>query len=62
MAGPRGRGMPAVMLWPSLGANVKLESLRSGKLEIEIVRDTFAISEALTYYEYTVEAVLAAGA
>jgi PP-loop superfamily ATP-utilizing enzyme len=53
-----GRHMPLVMRWPALGANLTLESVRAGKPQIEFVRDRFAVSEAMTYYEYVVEAIV----
>ena len=58
-----GRGsMLAALRWPMLGANLKWESLRTGKPEIEIVRESFAVSEAMTYYEYTVQTAIEADA
>ncbi len=55
-----GRQFPLVMRWPALGANLKLESVRAGKPEIEFVRERFAVSEAMTYYEYVVETIVGA--
>ncbi len=55
-----GREFPLVMRWPALGANLKLESVRAGKPEIEFVRERFAVSEAMTYYEYVVETIVGA--
>jgi len=57
--GVRGRMMPLAMRWPALGANLKLESLRAGKLEIEFARERFAMSEAMTYYEFLSDTALA---
>jgi hypothetical protein len=57
-----GRTMLAVMRWPTLGANLKPESVRAGRPEIEFVRKRFAVSEAMTYYEYTLETAVAKGA
>jgi hypothetical protein len=57
-----GRKMPAVMRWPQLGANLSLESVQEKKPRIEFIRDRFAVSEAITYYEYTVESAVARGA
>jgi hypothetical protein len=57
----RGRRMPLVMRWPALGANLSLESVRAGNPKIEFVRDKFAMSEALTYYEFTVDTAIAQG-
>ena len=56
-----GRQMPAVMRWPQLGANLTLESVLARKPEIEFVRDHFAVSEAITYYEYTLETAIDQG-
>lgn len=50
-----GRKMPAVMRWPALGANIKLDSVMEKKPQIDFVRERFAVSEAMTYYEYTVD-------
>ena len=50
--------MPAVMRWPNLGANLKLDSVMAKKPEIEFIRDHFAVSEAITYYEYTLESAI----
>jgi hypothetical protein len=58
--GVRGRMMPIAMRWPALGANLKLESLRAGKLEIEFARERFAMSEAMTYYEFLSDTAIAA--
>jgi hypothetical protein len=58
--GVRGRMLPLAMRWPALGANLKLESLRAGKVEIEFVRERFAMSEAMTYYEFLSDTALAA--
>jgi hypothetical protein len=57
-----GRKMFAVMRWPALGANLKLDSIQAKKPEIEFIRDKFAVSEAITYYEYTLESAINAGA
>ena len=53
-----GRKLPAVMRWPNLGANLKLDSVMAKKPEIEFIRDHFAVSEAITYYEYTLESAI----
>ena len=58
--GVRRRMMPIAMRWPALGANLKLESLRAGKVEIEFARERFAMSEAMTYYEFLSDTALAA--
>lgn len=57
-----GRKMPAVMRWPQLGANLTLESVQQKQPQIEFIRDRFAVSEAITYYEYTVDSAVARGA
>ena len=53
-----GRQIPVVMRWPALGANLSMESIREGRPRIEFTRERFAMSEALTYYEFTVETAL----
>lgn len=57
-----GRTIPAVMRWPALGANLTLESVLRKQPQIEFVRDRFSVSEAITYYEYTLESAINAGA
>ena len=59
-AGVRRRMLPLAMRWPALGANLKLESLRAGKVEIEFTRERFAMSEAMTYYEFMSDTALGA--
>jgi hypothetical protein len=54
----RGRDVPRVMRWPDLGARLLPDSLREGKPRIEIVRDRFSSSEAMTYYQYVLEEIL----
>ena len=56
-----GRKMLAIMRWPALGANLNLASARAGVAEIEFVRDHFAVSEAMTYYEFTLDSAIARG-
>lgn len=56
-----GRRMPAVMRWPNLGANLSLESVQKKHPQIEFIRDRFAVSEAMTYYEYTLEQAIQQG-
>lgn len=56
-----GRQMPAVMRWPALGANLTLESVMAREPKIEFKRDRFSVSEAITYYEYTLESAIAQG-
>ena len=55
----RGRQFPVAMRWPMLGANLKWESLRAGKPEIEFKRERFAVSEAMTYYEFLSDTAIA---
>ena len=56
-----GRTMPLVMRWPALGANLSLESVRARDPTIELVRDRFALSEAITYFEFTLDTAIAQG-
>jgi hypothetical protein len=58
--GVRGRMMPLAMRWPALGANLKPDSLRSGKPEIVFAREHFAMSEAMTYYEFMTDTAIVA--
>ena len=51
----RGGEQPMVMLWPRLGANLSEDSVSAGKLEITFERDFFSSTEAMTYYDFTVE-------
>lgn len=57
-----GRKMPAVLRWPALGANLSPDSVRAGEPVIEFTRERFATSEAMTYYQYTLESALEHGA
>jgi hypothetical protein len=50
--------LPLVGRWPALGANLVPGSVREGAPAIEFVRDRFAMSEALTYYEFAVDVAL----
>lgn len=50
--------MPLVLRWPALGANLVAGSVREGDPKIEFVRERFAMSEALTYYEFAVDLAL----
>ena len=50
--------IPFLTRWPHLGANWKEGSLAAGQPEIEYVRDKFALSEAITYYEFTLETAI----
>ena len=57
-----GREMPFLARWPALGANLKPGSVRAGKPEIEFLRERFAISEAMTYYQFVLETAIDEGA
>ena len=50
--------MPFLTRWPQLGANFVEGSLKEHKPKIEIVKDRFALSEAITYYEFTLETAI----
>jgi hypothetical protein len=54
--------MPFLMRWPQLGANLKPGSLMAGNPEFQFVREKFALSEAFTYYEFTLETAIGEGA
>jgi hypothetical protein len=56
-----GFSIPAVMRWPALGANLTMESVAAGAPKIEFTRERFAVSEAMTYYEYTLESAIGQG-
>ncbi len=56
-----GRQVPAVMRWPNLGANLAPDSVLAKKPRIDFIRERFAVSEAITYYEYTLESAIAQG-
>jgi hypothetical protein len=58
VAARAGNRMPLVARWPALGANLVPGSVRDGAPKIEFVRDRFAMSEALTYYEFAVDVAL----
>ena len=53
-----GVSMPLVMRWPALGANLSLASVQSKQPVIEFTRERFAVSEAITYYEFTLESAV----
>lgn len=55
----RDRQVPKLMRWPALGANMKADSVAAGKPEIEFVRERFSVSEAMTYYQYVLDEILA---
>jgi hypothetical protein len=56
-----GMRVPMLMRWPSLGANLVPDSVKAGEPRIDYVRERFALSEAITYYEFTVDTALAEG-
>jgi hypothetical protein len=53
--------MPIIMRWPNLGANLSRESVMAKAPKIDYVRDHFAVSEAITYYEFTLETAVGQG-
>ena len=57
VAGRRGP-MPLVSMWPRLGADLSVEEAGP---KIEFTRDRFAMSEAFTYYEFTVDTAVNQG-
>lgn len=57
-----GRTVPLVMRWPALGANLDVDAVLAKQPRIVFARDRFALSEAMTYYEFTLETSIAAGA
>ena len=56
---PNGTTVPVLMRWPMLGANLVPESVQAGTPRIEFVRERFVMSEAITYYEFTVDTAIA---
>jgi hypothetical protein len=56
-----GHTVPFLMRWPTLGANLAPESIRAGEPRIDFIRDRFVLSEAITYYEFTVDTAIAEG-
>jgi hypothetical protein len=54
-----GRQIPMVMRWPALGANLSLESVLAKEPKIEFQRERFSVSEAITYYEFTLDSAIA---
>lgn len=57
----RGRQMPIVMRWPALGANLAPGSVKERNPRIEFVRDHFAMSEAITYFEFVSDTAIDQG-
>lgn len=56
-----GNKIRAVLRWPALGANLSLDSVRAKQPRIEFTRERFSLSEAFTYYEFTVDTALRRG-
>lgn len=56
---PSGMRVPFLMRWPMLGANLDPESIGERAPRIAFVRERFALSEAITYYEFTVDTAIA---
>jgi hypothetical protein len=54
----RGREISRLMRWPALGANMKPETVAAGAPEIEFLRERFAVSEAMTYYQFVLDEIL----
>jgi len=52
----RGRSVPKMFRWPGFGANLKLDS---GEPRIEYTRERFAVSEAMTCYQFLLEEIIA---
>ncbi|MGI0151154.1 MAG: hypothetical protein ACREC5_04365 [Thermoplasmata archaeon] len=51
----RGRAIPIVARWPAFGANLVLDPEHVAPPRIDFVRERFAVSEALTYFEFLVD-------
>jgi hypothetical protein len=54
----RDRRIPRMMRWPALGANMDLASVQAGTPRIDFVRETFSVSEAMTYYQFVLDEIL----
>lgn len=54
--------VPFLTRMPQLGANWTKGSLEKEAPKIEFVRDRFALSEAITYYEFVLETAIKRGA
>jgi hypothetical protein len=54
----RGREVPRIMRWPDLGARLVPESVRAGTPRIDIERERFSVSEAMTYYQFVLDEIL----
>ncbi|HET6795351.1 MAG TPA: hypothetical protein VFH45_12945 [Acidimicrobiales bacterium] len=57
----RGRPFPLIARWPALGASLVLGPEGDGPARIEFARERFAVSEALTYFEFVVDLALGQG-
>ena len=55
----RGRSISRLMRWPALGANMDADSVRAGKPQIAFERERFSVSEAMTYYQFVLDEILA---
>ena len=53
--------MPFLTRWPQLGANFVEGSLAKHEPKIEFIKESFALSEAITYYEFTLETAIKRG-
>ena len=59
LTGPPGAPkMTPAMLWPDLGANLDRAAAGRGELAITFEKETFSITEAMTYYEFVLDAAL----
>jgi hypothetical protein len=56
---PRGQTALLVTRWPALGANLDMASVKEGRPRMELVREHFAMSEAITYYEFMLDTAIA---
>jgi hypothetical protein len=57
----RGRAIPIVTRWPAFGANLVLDPEHEAPPRVDVVRERFAVSEALTYFEFLVDLALDQG-
>ena len=55
----RGRTISKLLRWPNLGANLQPESVGTGRVAIVFTRERFATSEAMTYYQFVLDEILA---
>lgn len=54
--------MPFLSRWPQLGANFIKGSLEKHEPKVEFTKEQFALSEAIMYYEFTLETAIKRGA